>query len=237
VTEKLAEWRRVIGSDEFFYVVADNYDEHIELAIPFYRMMHDEMVRCVTGRQDGLRFLDLGAGTGKTAAVLLINVGGSTARLVELFGEMLKHARTRLAAFGNRVEYVQGDFMDVPLGDGYDICVSSLAIHHQNAAGKQRLFNRVFEALGPHGKFLMIDWTKFSSSSVQELAAQTAEQHASEHISDAQALHDWCEHWRTKNIPDTVEDLCLWLKAAGFRNAECVMRYYGMALICAEKAP
>ena len=74
------------------------------------------------------------------------------------------------------------------------------------------------------------------ASLMQELAAKTAEQHAAAKVQNATILREWCEHWRSKNLPDTVEDLCMWLRAAGFAQAECVVRFYGMALICAEKS-
>jgi tRNA (cmo5U34)-methyltransferase len=225
-----------ITREDFFYVLKDNYDEHIELAIPFYREMHAEVIRYVPTRVAPLRALDLGCGTGKTSAVILQNFPHSTVRAVDLFDEMLRHARTRLSSFEGRVEYVQGDFRKLPLGSGYDVCVAALSIHHHTSAEKRETFRRVYEALVRGGRFLMIDWTKFRSPFTQRLSAIVAEQHANSSVPDQAVVDAWSEHWREKNKPDTVEDMLEWLKHAGFEQAECTVRYYGMAMIVAEKA-
>jgi tRNA (cmo5U34)-methyltransferase len=191
----------------------------------------------IPANKDGiLRVLDLGCGTGKTAAVFLATYPRATVRAVDLFEEMLKHARARLARFRDRVEYVQGDLRHVALGSAYDVCASALAIHHLLADEKRELFSRIYEALEPGGRFLMIDWTKFRSFDLQSLAAEVAERHAIRSVPKAEIVRAWIEHWREKNVPETVEDLTAWLLEAGFSSAECVMRYYGIALICAEKA-
>lgn len=224
-----------IAKTDFFYIIRDDYDEHAELAIPFYRLMHEELVRLAPPLREVRRVLDLGCGTGKTAAVFLQNFPESTVKGIDLFEEMLKHARTRLGQFGDRVQYVTGDFREVELGGGYDVCVSALAIHHSTADEKARLFERVYESLAPGGRFLLIDWTKFSSPSIQAASAEFAEEHARASVPDEGVARDWAAHWREKNIPDTVEDMTRWLRDAGFAHAECVVRCYGMALICAEK--
>ena len=231
----MADAIREMNEDEFFYVVQDNYDEHIELAIPFYRLMHTELTRYVPVADGPLRALDLGCGTGKTAAVLLKNFPELTVRAIDLFDEMLKHARTRLAPFEGRVEYVKGDFRTIPLGSGYDLCVSALAIHHSTQSEKQRLFSRVFESLAPRGRFIIIDWTDFRSSFVKSISAAVSEENVAKSCADEEIVNEWCRHWREKNIPETVQDLQEWLLQSGFSYAECVVRYYGMAMICAEK--
>jgi tRNA (cmo5U34)-methyltransferase len=225
-----------ISREDFFYVLKDNYDEHIELAIPFYREMHGEIARFVPEKATPLRALDLGCGTGKTSAAILHNFPASTVLAVDLFEEMLRHARTRLARFEGRVQYVQGDFRSLPLGSGYDVCVSALAIHHHTPEEKRETFKRIADALVPGGRFIMIDWTRFESPLVQRVSAAVAEQHAASSVPDEEVVKAWCEHWRDKNIPDTVENLVEWLMAAGFSHAECIVRYYGMAMIVAEKA-
>lgn len=231
----MSESLRSIGSDEFFYVLQDNYDEHIELAIPMYREMHAELVRCAPEECSRFSVLDLGCGTGKTAAVFLASFPDSTVVGIDLFEGMLTHARRRLSPFGGRVSLHAGDFRTAPLGTGFCVVVSALAIHHCTPDEKQDLFRRVHEALEPGGRFLMMDWTKFTSPSLQETSALVSEKHARQQVDDPAIVDEWVSHWRAKNRPETVPDLLTWLLEAGFSSADCVMRYYGMALICAEK--
>jgi tRNA (cmo5U34)-methyltransferase len=227
--------RRALTRDEFFFVKEDNYDDHVERAIPLYREMHEEAIRSAAPHDARLRILDLGSGTGKTAYAFLHAFPDSRVRCLELFEEMERHARDRLGAFGDRVEYVLGDFMEIPLGQGYDVCVSALAIHHQPSEGKRELFRRVHEALAPGGRFLMIDWTRFESPTLQNISFIVAQEHLRAHVSEPRIVEEWADHWKNRNIPDTVEDMLSWLKDVGFERAECVLRYYGMALVYARK--
>jgi len=235
-TDNTDQWRRTILPDEFFYVEQDNYDQHAELAIPFYREMHEALPSCAP-RFGPLKILDLGSGTGKTSLVFLMRpeFSRSTVCAVDLFETMHTHAKARLCSFGNRVKYVTGDFTEVSLGGNYDLCVSSLAIHHQDSEGKRFLFRRIFDALRPGGRFLMIDWTKFKSPSMERASMDNAVRHVELAKVPAEVVKRWIEHWRVKNRPDAVEELCCWLTEAGFTHAECLIRHFGMALICAEK--
>jgi tRNA (cmo5U34)-methyltransferase len=115
------------------------------------------------------------------------------------------------------------------------VCVSALAIHHSTSDEKKDLFARVFHALKPGGRFVMIDWTKFNSAFIQSVSAKHAELNVAKSGAPEDIVEDWRRHWREKNIPDTVEDMQGWLLHAGFSYAECVVRCYGIAMICSEK--
>lgn len=250
---------RQVTRDEFFYVMQDNYDAHAELAIPGYREMHTALVDLLgrVWRSDdvALRVLDLGAGTGKTTAAILRRFGKSHAVCIDLFDEMLSHAADRFAqedGMRERVELRSADFMTADLGSGFDLCVSALAIHHQDPPGKRSLFREVYQALRPGGYFCIIDWVKFGEQWKNEAALAAAESHVRvaleragregrQRIPDSVASNwtevadAWVEHWRTKNLPDTEDDLCSWLEAAGFRQFFCAVRHFGMAFIYAVK--
>ncbi|MDR4507776.1 MAG: class I SAM-dependent methyltransferase [Candidatus Brocadiaceae bacterium] len=232
---KAEEWKRDITKNDFFFIKEDNYDEHIELAIPLYKEMHRELVRFADRGKESLKILDLGGGTGKTSYVLLKVYPKSQVKFIDLFDEMIQRAKVRLSPYESNVDYVKGDFMDLCLGEGYDICVASLSIHHQTPEGKRHLFSKVYNALSNDGTFLIIDWTNFTDPAINELAASVAEESAASSISNEQVVEEWCDHWRTKNIPDTVENICKWLHEAGFAYTECVVRYFGIALIYAQK--
>src|SRR5437870_1196059 len=93
-----SNWRRKITAQEFFYVLEDNYDEHVELAIPFYREMHHELVRILRAKKNDVPWavLDLGSGTGKTSAAVLEHFSIRQLEAVDLFEIMHAHARKRL---------------------------------------------------------------------------------------------------------------------------------------------
>jgi len=230
---------RHVTRDEFFYVLQDNYDEHAELAIPGYREMHDALVDLLLrewGEGRPLKLLDLGTGTGKTAAGVLRRFKSGKAVCIDVFEEMMAHAQQRFEELGllDRVELREADFMDCELGKGFDACVSALAIHHQDEAGKRALFGRIADSLAPGGYFCMIDWVKFPDEQKNQASLSAAEAHVRRHVPGAIA-DAWVHHWKYLNRPSTEEELCEWLVEAGFQFAFCAVRHFGMALIYGVK--
>jgi tRNA (cmo5U34)-methyltransferase len=102
------------------------------------------------------RILDLGVGTGETAARVLELHPEAQVTLVDEQPGMLAEARDRLP--NHRVgAVVQGDLLaDLPEGP-FDLVVSALAVHHLDRAGKRSLFARLRGRLGPGGRFVLGD--------------------------------------------------------------------------------
>ena len=223
-----------ISKNDFFYVVDDNYDEHIDLAIPFYKEMHDEINNFLTTSVDNPTIVDLGCGTGITTSVILNTFPHANVIAIDLFDEMLNHAKKRLENYYDQIDYIQGDFREIDWGNNIDICISSLALHHILPDEKKQLFDKIYKSLNKDGIFIMIDWTMFNSKNIQKKAFENAEKHAEKSVSNKQIVESWTFHWEKINIPDTVEDLTDWLKISGFDNVNCVFRYYGLAMIIAE---
>lgn len=226
---------RKIDESEFFFVQEDNYDEHAELAIPGYIEMHEALPWCVPAKDQIVRVLDLGCGTGKTSKVILDSFPRCFVIGIDLFDEMLSRARRRLQPYGDRFSVIRGDVRETSFGEGRDLCVAALALHHLTVSEKRQMFEKIFQCLAPGGRFLMIDWTRFASPTIQESAAKIAEVHVSHHVADQHVVAEWVRHWREKNLPETVEDLMGWIRSAGFRGVECVMRNFGVALLVGEK--
>ncbi|MHB8621444.1 MAG: class I SAM-dependent methyltransferase, partial [Chloroflexota bacterium] len=128
-----------------------------ERAEAFGRML--ELLTFAPGA--ALRFLDLGAGAGGVAGVLLERFPGATALLADFSAPMMEAGYTRLAAFEGRYRYVEFDMnvdaWPADLAGPFDAAVSSQAIHHLPNARKGWLFGQVRERLVPGGLFLNWD--------------------------------------------------------------------------------
>lgn len=191
-----------------FHFDPGSYPEMIRGDIPVYDRFQDELV-AVSG--DGARrVLELGTGTGETAARLLQR--HPTARLVGLDESeaMLSAARERLPAA--RVELRVGRLQDTLPEGPFDLVASALCVHHLVAAEKRDLFARVREALAPGGRFVLADVV---------VPADPADAVTS--------LTPDFDH------PDPVPDQVGWLQEVGLA-ARVVWQHRDLAVVVAERS-
>jgi tRNA threonylcarbamoyl adenosine modification protein (Sua5/YciO/YrdC/YwlC family) len=129
------------------------YADEIRDEIPGFDAFEDAVV-AATG--DGARsILELGTGTGETAARLLERHPEAALVGIDVSEPMLVAARSRVpdgrAAF--RIARLQD-----PLPDGsFDLVASALCVHHLDGEEKADLFARVAAALVPGGRFVLGD--------------------------------------------------------------------------------
>jgi tRNA threonylcarbamoyl adenosine modification protein (Sua5/YciO/YrdC/YwlC family) len=195
-----AEWSVVrpgaVGRDELaaaldwqFHFDPATYNAMIRDDIPVYDELQDELVGA-TG-SEASRILELGTGTGETAARLLTRHGHSSLVGIDISEPMLGAAQARLPA--DRVELrVAGLQDELPPGP-FDVVASALCVHHLDGAEKADLFARVREVLAPGGRFVLADVV---------IPADPADA-----MTTLSPGYD---------KPSTAEDQLQWLAAAGF---------------------
>ncbi len=111
-------------------------------------------------RNEKIRVLDLGAGTGLLSAMVAERFPRSRVTLVDLSVEMLRVARRRFAGHPGRFEFRTMDYARKPLPRGprgYDLVVSALSIHHLTDGDKKELFEKVHDSLVDGGHFVNAD--------------------------------------------------------------------------------
>jgi tRNA threonylcarbamoyl adenosine modification protein (Sua5/YciO/YrdC/YwlC family) len=162
--EETGEWDVVragaVGSNAIgevlggqFHFDASTYAEMIRGEIPVFDALQDELV-AAAGPVSG-RILELGTGTGETAARLLASNPDATLVGIDASQEMLAAARRLLPA--GRVELRVARLQE-PLPAGpFDLVASALCVHHLDAAEKADLFGRVRAELAPRGRFVLAD--------------------------------------------------------------------------------
>jgi SAM-dependent methyltransferase len=116
-----------------------------------------------------LRFVDLGAGDGKVAELVLENYPVADATLVDFSAPMMEKGTQALRRFASRFRYCHWDMNigDWPsdLGGPFDAVLSSAAIHHLTNDRKRWLTEGVFERLTPGGIFANYDLFRYPGAS------------------------------------------------------------------------
>ncbi len=112
-------------------------------------------------RSTAMRVLDLGAGDGKVASVVLDEFPRAHAVLVDFSEPMIAMGVNQLASFADRFSYCrwnmnEGDW-PAELQGPFEAVVSSAAIHHLENDRKAWLARQIFEHLAPAGVFANFD--------------------------------------------------------------------------------
>ncbi|MEU4701326.1 class I SAM-dependent methyltransferase [Nonomuraea dietziae] len=111
----------------------------------------------LSGVRPGDRVLDVGCGTGYLTRILAPIVGpAGRVTGVDASAPMVEHARRR--AQGNCSYQVgEGQALDLP-DAGFDVVVSSLAVHHIPAAERGAALREMFRVLRPGGRLLIAEF-------------------------------------------------------------------------------
>lgn len=133
------------------------YDAQRKFVIPQMEEFYRAAVWAAAG-WDGEcpKILDIGAGTGLLAALLLTRYPSAPITLLDFSEPMLEKARERFSG-RNNVGYIVADYSNADIGGTYDLVCSALSIHHLTREDKEHLYRRIFDALNPAGVFVNAD--------------------------------------------------------------------------------
>ena len=213
-------------------VAIDAYDAEIRRFIPGYEAMLGAAARELAGAGPG-PVLDLGGGTGALAEAILESGGHATVELIDVDGEMLARARTRLARFGGRARFTERSFLaDLPRCAG---AAASLALHHvRTLDAKRALYRRIHDALEPGGVFVNADATMPAESAAREATWRAWAGHmVRQGIEERRAFEHFAE-WAEEDTYFPLEEELAAFAAAGF-DARCVWREAGMAVVAGRR--
>jgi tRNA (cmo5U34)-methyltransferase len=232
----------------------DETDSHefIDLG-RFFVPDREEQVAAVLGMipdpGDGL-VVDLCCGEGLLSRALLERFPRARVTAMDRSPAMLEQARAALAGHGGR-------FGDRFTAQAFDLAdptwrtfpepvrafVSSLAVHHLDGAGKQRLFADLAAALAPGGALVIADLVQPATAAARELAAQAWDDAVRRRSLElAGHLGPWekfrAERWNfyADAEPDPIDqpspllDQLRWLEAAGLQGVDVYWMKAGHAV-------
>jgi SAM-dependent methyltransferase len=199
--------------------------------IPLIEAQEEVTRRLITrGGRAVRRFLDLGAGGGAFAELVLEAHTAATGVLVDFSEPMIATAQERLASHVGRWEYVLGDLADASWSDRlpagrYDAIVSGFCIHHLPDERKRELYGEAYDLLEPGGLFL--NWEHVATNGlgdgmleewmVERLLA--VEHSRPEPRPDEEVLRHYFDAAEA-DILASPRDQCDWLRAAGFVDVD-----------------
>lgn len=166
----------------------------------------------------GERILDIGCGTGRLAAEMLLQMGTGCVVGVDSSAAMLAESRARAvtravgpydaAQAPHRVHLVRADGADLPFAGAFDAVFSTAAFHW--IANHDRLFASIYIALAPGGRLVA---QCGGGPNLEVLLSRTRA------LMALPEYHDWFEGWRDPWYFADVPDTLMRLERAGFSMA------------------
>ena len=181
------------------------YLENMLAEVPAYQELQDQAA-AATG-ENARNILELGIGTGETARRVLPRHPEARLTAIDSSPEMLARAREAFPDADLRLARLE----DPLPGGPFDLVYSALAVHHLDGPGKQDLFRRIADTLGPGGVFVIAD-----------VVVPESEE-------DIVTPIDW-----EYDLPDRVDDQLEWLREAGF-EAEALWAVKDLAVLRATR--
>jgi tRNA (cmo5U34)-methyltransferase len=197
--------------------------------------------------QDVRRFVDLGAGDGGFAELLLDLYPESSGVLVDFSDPMLAAARERLASKPGGWEIAKADLSSaawrdsLPPAERFDAVVSRLAIHHLPDERKRALYGEAFELLRPAGLF--INWEHIETAGLAEglfdefFRERLMEaERESENPRPLEVVMRSYDDAADDDILCDPETQCGWLREIGFEKVDVYFKLPGLAIFGGERS-
>lgn len=212
-----------------------SYDRARRQLIPGFDDFYGAVLELVPHERDDLiKVLDLGAGTGLLSALVAGAFPNARMTLVDFSREMLDKARRRFASEPDRFRLLVMDYAEEALPGGCDVVLSALSIHHLQDRDKRGLFRKVYELLPEGGVFVNADQILGATPEVegryQEWWLREVREAGVSEIDLAASLERIKED---KNA--TLESQMTWLAEAGFEEVNCPYKNHRFAVYGGRK--
>jgi len=217
---------------EHFRSQANDYEQLMVRIIPQYLEQNRIIFDLLPEQDRGYRVLDLGCGNGVLSELVLRKY--STPHVVgfDITEGMLKAYAKKLGAYAGKFELKRGDFLKDPVGEGYDIILAGLTLHHLTWRQRKEFYKTLGAALNRRGLFVARDI-------IIDQDPEVTRDHYARWKNFMRAQGEDPEFWYAKHMekdhPVTLSDHFSWLREAGFSRAACHWRLHNFAITAAEK--
>ena len=211
-----------------FEEMASEYDNDIIRIIPHYNELIKALLNTIEfNNEKKIKVLELGSGTGILTKLIKERFLNSKITSIDLSHSMVEKAKENLKEYEDDITFKIGDFTKIELGEGYDVVISSLAIHHIEAnQEKIELFSRIYDSLKEDGIFYNGDVLLGSYEHVKYLNSEIFKTHLKNNLTEEE-IAEINSNAKEVDYPSTLFNQLNWLERVGFRDIEVIWKYYG----------
>jgi tRNA (cmo5U34)-methyltransferase len=212
---------------------ANEYDTQREKLIPCFHDFYSIPVSVIETEKENPTILDIGAGTGLFTSFVLKKYPNAKVTLIDLSEKMVEVSKRRYENNQN-ITYIIDDYTSHNFQSKFDIVISSLSIHHLTSEEKRSLFKKIYGILNSDGVFVNADQVLGQTPFIETIYKNDWKnkiENSGLTNEEIQAAYE-----RTKlDKMDTLEDQLNWLKEIGFRDIDCLYKYFNFVVLFSKK--
>lgn len=223
------------GVGAVFDGAAAGYDRARRQLVPPFDDFYGAVIESIPyRREEAIRVLDLGAGTGLLSALVARAFPRASITLVDVSPRMLGVARRRFADEPARFDLRVMDYAREQLEGEYDAVVSALSIHHLDGPEKRRIFREVYNVLRDGGAFVNADQILGPTPEIEAFYRETWLRQVRERGVSEDDLAAALDRMKEDKM-STLDEQRAWLVEAGFQGVDCAYKSYGFAVYGGRK--
>lgn len=224
--------RKSIVQEKFDHI-SKNYDEQRKKLIPCFDDFYRVPISFIEYPLEHCRVLDIGGGTGLFTMFLLEKFPKANVTLIDLSEQMLHIARQRFSDNPN-VEYIVDDYTRHRFSENFDVIISALSIHHLTDKEKRDLSQKCYSLLNPNGVFINADQVLGSTPYIERINKNAWKDFIENSGLTREEITSAYERI-SLDKEARLDDQLTWLKEAGFKDVECIYKYYHFAVMFGRK--
>jgi len=201
-----------------------------------YQEIHDVMLYFLTSL--GREFIDiveLGVGTGELTAEVLQRFPDAGVEAIDLSAKMLEVAGQKLLPYKDRVNLIHSDFGTYEFMREYDLAISSLALHHLPDKDKLKLMKSIHRSLKEEGVFIFGDLIQSPSPYLDKKFFRIWKNYLRLKGLSRDEIENRVKGPLNNDLPATLPEILQWMKEAGFRDVDCLWKYFNHAVVVGIK--
>ncbi len=218
---------------EKFNENAAQYDSQRVKLIPCFHDFYTIPVSLLNTQTNNPAVLDIGAGTGLLSSLILEKYPDADMTLIDISEKMFDVAKERLSNFPD-VKYILNDYTTYDFDGEFDIIVSALSIHHLTDSEKKHLYQKVYKMLKKGGLFINADQVLGQTPFIETLYKSDWSQKIESSGLTEEELAAAYERTKLDKM-STLADQLNWLQESGFRDVDCVYKYFNFVVLYGRK--
>jgi tRNA (cmo5U34)-methyltransferase len=189
-------------------------------------------------------FLDLGCGDGILGRAVLSDYPKAKGIFLDFSDTMIEEARKKSPSKNKNLVFIKEDYgkpawvNSVAKYGRHDLIISGFSIHHQKDTRKKAIYREIFDLLKPGGLFLNLEHVASATPKLRRICDEFfIDSLYNYHLSlkpDTKRKVIAKEHYRNPcrkaNILTPVEKQCAWLSEIGFKDVDCYLKIFELAL-------